>query len=415
MASDAAASGLAAAWWHGLTEIRARHRRGHGARDSNGRPRPGIHLRRRDLAPADVVERRRPSRHRTAAHGRRSSGPTRRRPEAHGLRAAAPHRAPRSCGGRTCATRAATARPPPADCCRQPPTARARRPSGCWSSCFARRRHHRLEGELPSRRLQGRRRRSRSRRSRSRSTAGPSTATRGLPERPQNARTRSRLLGWQVLRFTWLDLTRVPAAGHRDHPLAISAPDRDQRTSAHEITARVSQAANAIQKNTSETLANQRPTGFDAPSHTSPTSTSRAGTPSASPRPRTAAPSHTPTTGSTASPPSTSRSSPRARRRRSARATAHGGGDHRQAWRSPLRPSESKHRAGPAPAIDASWCARHRTSAGHRQVARQIPSTQNTTAQKTMSRSAETMANPDVATLASSHPPCARSRSPVHR
>ena len=31
------------------------------------------------------------------------------------------------------------------------------------------------------------------------------------------------LLGWQVLRFTWLDLTEYPASGPRDHSFSDSA------------------------------------------------------------------------------------------------------------------------------------------------------------------------------------------------
>ncbi len=44
-----------------------------------------------------------------------------------------------------------------------------------------------------------------------------------------------------------------------------------------------------------------------------------------------------------------------------------------------------------------------------------IATTQNSTARKTIFRSAVTIANPDVATLASSQPPCARSRRPAPR
>jgi very-short-patch-repair endonuclease len=53
----AAASGLAAAWWHGLTRFAPDVIEVTVPRDSNGRRRPGTRLRRRDLAPADLVER----------------------------------------------------------------------------------------------------------------------------------------------------------------------------------------------------------------------------------------------------------------------------------------------------------------------------------------------------------------------
>jgi very-short-patch-repair endonuclease len=54
----AAASGLAAAWWHGLTRFAPEIVEVTVPRDSSGRRRPGSKPRRRDLAPADVVERR---------------------------------------------------------------------------------------------------------------------------------------------------------------------------------------------------------------------------------------------------------------------------------------------------------------------------------------------------------------------
>jgi very-short-patch-repair endonuclease len=54
----AAASGLAAAWWHGLTRFAPEIVEVTVPRDSSGRRRPGSKRRRRDLASADVVERR---------------------------------------------------------------------------------------------------------------------------------------------------------------------------------------------------------------------------------------------------------------------------------------------------------------------------------------------------------------------
>jgi very-short-patch-repair endonuclease len=54
----AAATGLAAAWWHGLTRYSPQFVEVTVPRASNGRRRPGTKLRRRDLPPADVVERR---------------------------------------------------------------------------------------------------------------------------------------------------------------------------------------------------------------------------------------------------------------------------------------------------------------------------------------------------------------------
>lgn len=54
----AAASGLAAAWWHGLVDSAPEIVEVTVPRDSNGRCPDGVRLRRRDLKPADVVERR---------------------------------------------------------------------------------------------------------------------------------------------------------------------------------------------------------------------------------------------------------------------------------------------------------------------------------------------------------------------
>jgi very-short-patch-repair endonuclease len=54
----AAASGLAAAWWHGLTKFAPDIVEVTVPRDSNGRCRDGSRLRRRDLKPVDIVERR---------------------------------------------------------------------------------------------------------------------------------------------------------------------------------------------------------------------------------------------------------------------------------------------------------------------------------------------------------------------
>jgi very-short-patch-repair endonuclease len=52
----AAGSGLAAAWWHGLTRFAPDVVEVTVPRDSNGRRRAGSRLRRRDLAPTDIVE-----------------------------------------------------------------------------------------------------------------------------------------------------------------------------------------------------------------------------------------------------------------------------------------------------------------------------------------------------------------------
>ncbi len=54
--SDAAASGLAAAWWHGLTRFAPDLVEVTAPRSNHGRRRDGTKLRRRDLAPADIVE-----------------------------------------------------------------------------------------------------------------------------------------------------------------------------------------------------------------------------------------------------------------------------------------------------------------------------------------------------------------------
>lgn len=53
---NAAASGLAAAWWHGLTKFPPDIVEVTVPRDSNGRTHPRSRVRRRDLKPADVVE-----------------------------------------------------------------------------------------------------------------------------------------------------------------------------------------------------------------------------------------------------------------------------------------------------------------------------------------------------------------------
>lgn len=53
---NAVASGLAAAWWHGLTRFAPDVVEVTMPRNASGRKRPGSRLRRRDLAPADVVE-----------------------------------------------------------------------------------------------------------------------------------------------------------------------------------------------------------------------------------------------------------------------------------------------------------------------------------------------------------------------
>jgi very-short-patch-repair endonuclease len=56
---DAAASGLSAAWWHGLTRFVPDVVEVTVPRNNHGRTHPGSRLRRRDLAPADVVVRER--------------------------------------------------------------------------------------------------------------------------------------------------------------------------------------------------------------------------------------------------------------------------------------------------------------------------------------------------------------------
>jgi len=54
----AVASGLAAAWWHGLTSFAPDRVEVTMPRNGSGRSKPGSVMRRRDLLPADVVERR---------------------------------------------------------------------------------------------------------------------------------------------------------------------------------------------------------------------------------------------------------------------------------------------------------------------------------------------------------------------
>ena len=56
--ASAVASGLAAAWWHGLTKYAPEDVEVTMPRNGSGRKRPGARLRRRDLAAVDVVERR---------------------------------------------------------------------------------------------------------------------------------------------------------------------------------------------------------------------------------------------------------------------------------------------------------------------------------------------------------------------
>ncbi|MCF6388899.1 DUF559 domain-containing protein [Mycobacterium sp. MBM] len=58
LGAHAAASGLAAAWWHGLTKFAPDVVEVTVPRNSNGRVHPGTRVRRRDLQPRDVVERR---------------------------------------------------------------------------------------------------------------------------------------------------------------------------------------------------------------------------------------------------------------------------------------------------------------------------------------------------------------------
>ena len=53
---DAAASGLSAAWWHGLTRFAPQLVEVTIPRDSNGRRRPGCRPRRRDIPRSDLVE-----------------------------------------------------------------------------------------------------------------------------------------------------------------------------------------------------------------------------------------------------------------------------------------------------------------------------------------------------------------------
>ncbi|MGV0853643.1 DUF559 domain-containing protein [Mycolicibacterium phlei] len=53
----ACASGLAAAYWHGTTQFAPKTVEVTVPRSNNGRRRPGTRLRRRDLAPRDIVER----------------------------------------------------------------------------------------------------------------------------------------------------------------------------------------------------------------------------------------------------------------------------------------------------------------------------------------------------------------------
>src|SRR5262245_44440924 len=55
--AHAVASGLAAAWWHRLTRFPPEVVEVTVPRNTRLRPRPGTNLRRRDLAPRDVVER----------------------------------------------------------------------------------------------------------------------------------------------------------------------------------------------------------------------------------------------------------------------------------------------------------------------------------------------------------------------
>jgi very-short-patch-repair endonuclease len=55
--NHASASGLTAAWWHGLIRFAPDIVEVTVPRDKNGRARPGSRLRRRDLQPVDIVER----------------------------------------------------------------------------------------------------------------------------------------------------------------------------------------------------------------------------------------------------------------------------------------------------------------------------------------------------------------------
>ena len=187
----ATASGLAAAWWHGATKYAPQFVEVTVPRASNGRRRAGTRLRRRDLKPADIVERKGlrvtelpltvveaavRRRRRRATDGLGTAAPRRTAPT---VACASPQQGPPRISRREAALAGRLRR-----CALGGRTAVGETP--------ARGRASRMEDELPHRRIQGRRGILRSRRWPSRSTAGPFTATMRTFRTIASARTTSR-------------------------------------------------------------------------------------------------------------------------------------------------------------------------------------------------------------------------------
>ena len=218
----AVASGLAAAWWHGLTHFAPDIIEVTVPRNSNGRCRAGVAT----AAAGSSADGRRRAKGSAgdgaAIDGRRSRRSTRRRRQTDGLGIAAP-----------CRTAAAVARAPAEQ---GPPrltrgtTAAAGRLRRCTvggrtpaGQTVARQRHNRVEGQLSRWADTKSMSDFRSRGSLSRSTAGRFTAARKTFRIDRERQNNISLLGWQVLRFTWLDLTEYPQRVLTEIRRAISA------------------------------------------------------------------------------------------------------------------------------------------------------------------------------------------------
>ena len=207
--AEATASGLTAAWWLDMTKFAPEIVEVTVPRDRRLAHRPGTRLRRRDLKGGDVVE----------SRGLRVTAPDlddRRGGKSAGWWCARPGLgAPTSavrvpgCGEPTCATRGGTVHLAPVNCFGPQATARARRPSGCSRDCSNSagitgwKANHGVSGYDVDFAF-----------------IGPKVAVEidGLAyhsdaddfHRDRKRQNVIALAGWQVLRFTWLDLTEYP-------------------------------------------------------------------------------------------------------------------------------------------------------------------------------------------------------------
>ncbi len=188
---------------------------------------PGTRVRRRDLEPVDVVVINDMRVDRPRADRCRSFGEARWWGQVDGQRPAAPYRYQQP-----------LARAPAQQGSHRRATVTAAAAGSRWGSAIrggkaappnpAAREHHRLEGQLSRRRLPRRRRLPGSEGRRSRSTGSRSTAGRRVSDRSRTSE-RNRLLGWQVLRFTWLDLTEYRRGSRRSFRCDFGAVIHRQR------------------------------------------------------------------------------------------------------------------------------------------------------------------------------------------